>query len=145
MATVTAGEKTAREAWGLLMELAFANKARFIAAMAEFDLTPALGHVLRLLEPGRPLPMNDLAGALHCDASNVTGLVDRLELRGLVTRRPGERDRRVKELVLTTEGVSVRSRVLERMGTPPEGIRSLSAADQRALRDVLRRALGRDE
>ena len=145
MATVTRQETAAREAWGLLMELAFANKSRFIAAMAEFDLTPALGHVLRLLQPGKPLPMNDLAVALHCDASNVTGLVDRLEARGLVARQPGERDRRVKELVLTPEGLSVRTQVLDRMGTPPEGIRALSAADQRALRDVLRRALGRGQ
>jgi DNA-binding MarR family transcriptional regulator len=140
MATLTRESTAAREAWRLLVELAFANKARFMATMAEFDLTPAQGHVLRILEPQRPLPMNDLAGALHCDASNVTGLVDRLEHRGLVERRPGERDRRVKELLLTREGVLLRARVLERMGEPPEAIARLSAADQRTLRDILRRA-----
>jgi DNA-binding MarR family transcriptional regulator len=140
MAIATTEETTAREAWRLLMELAFANKARFMATMAEFDLTPVQGHVLRLLEPEQPLPMNDLAGALHCDASNVTGLVDRLEQRHLVERRPGARDRRVKELLLTAEGVDVRTRVLERMWEPPEAINSLSPRDLRALRDILRRA-----
>jgi DNA-binding MarR family transcriptional regulator len=143
MAISTTEETTAREAWRLLMELAFANKARFMATMAEFDLTPVQGHVLRLLEPEQPLPMNDLAGALHCDASNVTGLVDRLEQRGLVGRRPGASDRRVKELLLTAEGVDVRTRVLERMWEPPEAITGLSARDLRALRDILRRTLGR--
>jgi DNA-binding MarR family transcriptional regulator len=143
MAIATTEETTAREAWRLLMELAFANKARFMATMAEFDLTPVQGHVLRLLEPEQPLPMNDLAGALHCDASNVTGLVDRLEQRHLVERRPGARDRRVKELLLTAEGVDVRTRVLERMWEPPEAINSLSPRDLRALRDILRRALER--
>lgn len=140
MAIATTEETTAREAWRLLMELAFANKARFMATMAEFDLTPVQGHVLRLLEPEQPLPMNDLAGALHCDASNVTGLVDRLEQRHLVERRPGARDRRVKELLLTAEGVAMRARVLERMWEPPEAINSLSARDRRALRDILLRA-----
>ena len=140
MAAATPEETTAREAWRLLVELAFANKARFMATMAAFDLTPVQGHVLRLLEPEQPLPMNDLAGALHCDASNVTGLVDRLEQRRLVERRPGARDRRVKELLLTAEGVALRARVLERMWEPPETINSLSARDQRALRDILLRA-----
>jgi DNA-binding MarR family transcriptional regulator len=140
MAVATPEETTAREAWRLLVELAFANKARFMATMAAFDLTPVQGHVLRLLEPEQPLPMNDLAGALHCDASNVTGLVDRLEQRRLVERRPGARDRRVKELLLTAEGVALRARVLERMWEPPEAINSLSARDQRALRDILLRA-----
>ena len=143
MAISTTEETTAREAWRLLMEHAFANKARFMGTMAEFDLTPVQGHVLRLLEPEQPLPMNDLAGALHCDASNVTGLVDRLEQRGLVGRRPGASDRRVKELLLTAEGVDVRTRVLERMWEPPEAITGLSARDLRALRDILRRTLGR--
>ncbi len=140
MAIATTAETTAREAWRLLMELAFANKARFVATMAEFDLTPVQGHVLRLLEPEQPLPMNDLAGALHCDASNVTGLVDRLEQRRLVERRPGARDRRVKELLLTAEGVAMRARVLERMWEPPEAINGLSARDRRTLRDILLRA-----
>src|SRR5687767_8084215 len=101
MATAT-GETTtaARDAWRLLIELAFAHKARFMAAMREFDLTTVQGHVLRILEPERPLAMNELAETLSCDASNVTGMVDRLEHRGLVERRPAPGDRRVKTLLL---------------------------------------------
>jgi DNA-binding MarR family transcriptional regulator len=143
MATVAREATAAREAWRLLIELVFANKANFMAAMAEFDLTPVQGHVLRILEPGRPLAMNDLAEALRCDASNVTGLVDRLEHRHLLVRRPGERDRRVKELLLTDAGVELRERVLNRMAEPPESIARLSVQDQRVLRDIARRALGR--
>ena len=142
MATMTTGrEATAREAWSLLMELAFANKGRFIGAMADFDLTPVQGHVLRILGNQGSLAMNELAEALSCDASNVTGMVDRLEARGLVERRPGARDRRVKELVLTPTGLEVRRHVLERMSEPPAAIISLSPRDQRALRDILKRAV----
>jgi MarR family transcriptional regulator, organic hydroperoxide resistance regulator len=143
MATMTAREATAREAWSLLMELAFANKARFIGAMADFDLTPVQGHVLRILGNQGPLAMSELAEALSCDASNVTGMVDRLEARALVERRPGARDRRVKEIVLTPAGVELRGHVLERMSEPPAAIASLSVRDQRVLRDVLARALER--
>ena len=45
--------------------------------------------------------MSELANALFCDNSNVTGIVDRLEERGLVRREAAEGDRRVKLLVLT--------------------------------------------
>ena len=144
MVAVARERTAAHEAWRLLIELAFANKSRFMEAMAEFDLTPVQGHVLRILRPGEPLPMNDLAGALRCDASNVTGLVDRLEQRGLLERRAGERDRRVKELVLTPGGAELRERVLERMSEPPEAISQLPLRDQRSLRDILRRTVSPD-
>jgi DNA-binding MarR family transcriptional regulator len=85
--------------------------------------------------------MNELAEALSCDASNVTGLVDRLEGRGFLERRAAPRDRRVKTLVLTAEGIEVRKRVMARMSEPPAPIARLSARDQRALRDILRRAI----
>ena len=132
----------AREAWKLLFELGRKKHGRLSAALAELDLTPAQGHALRLLEPDRPLAMSELAEALYCHASNVTGIVDRLEARGLVERRPG-RDRRVKTLALTEEGAAVRERVVELVSAPPPEIAALSAADQRALRDVLTRALTR--
>ena len=111
--------------------------------MAEFDLSEAQGRALSLLEPGRPLAMSELAEALSCDASNVTGIVDRLEARGLIERRPAEHDRRVKMLVVTEQGAELRRRALERFFEPPPAIAALSAADQRTLRDILRRALAR--
>lgn len=93
-----------------------------------------------LHELGSPLAMNKVAGRLHCDASNVTGIVDRLEGRGLVERRVRADDRRVKEIALTSEGRRVKRQVdavLE--GTP--GIGALSAKDQAALRGLLARVL----
>jgi DNA-binding MarR family transcriptional regulator len=131
------------EAWRLLFELAKTKHALLSAALAELDLTPVQGHALRLLEPDRPLAMSELADALYCHASNVTGIVDRLESRGLVERRPGLEDRRVKTLALTAEGARVRARVVELVATPPPEIAALSGPDQRALRDILGRALGR--
>ena len=53
------------------------------------------------LDEQEGLPMHEIASLLACDSSNVTGIVDRLEARGLVTRRTAERDRRVKQILPT--------------------------------------------
>jgi DNA-binding MarR family transcriptional regulator len=129
------------DCWELLLDLLMAERARFPAIAAEFDLSPTQVHVLRLLEPGQATPMGRLAGGLGCDASNITGVVDRLEARGLVQRQAAERDRRVKVLVVTERGLDLRRRLLVRMSEPPEPIRRLSPADQRALATILRRAM----
>jgi DNA-binding MarR family transcriptional regulator len=85
--------------------------------------------------------MTELAAMLACDNSNVTGLVDRLEARGLVARRPAPEDRRVKQVVLTTPGRRVRTQLLERVGRPPAGFQRLSSAEQRQLHDLLHRVV----
>ena len=125
-----------------MFELFVQQKPRHIAIAAEFDLSPMQAFALRLIEPGTPLAMSVLAEALHCDASNVTGIVDRLEVRGLIARRGADHDRRMKMLVVTEKGAALRERLLERISEPPPPIAALSAADQRSLRDILRRALG---
>jgi DNA-binding MarR family transcriptional regulator len=129
----------ATEAWDLITEVFAANRGRFVAVLGEFDLWPPQWFALQALD--EPTPMGKLAGMLHCDSSNVTGITDRLEQRGLVERRPAADDRRVKLLVLTPEGRRVREQIQRRLSVPPEAITSLSRADQRALRDLLRLAV----
>jgi DNA-binding MarR family transcriptional regulator len=129
------------EAWHLLVRLFFTQRANLPPLAAELQLSPAQCHVLNLIEPGRPIPMGQLAETLACDASNVTGLVDRLESRGLVRRRASEADRRVKVLDLTPTGSQLRTQLLERMRTPPATLRRLSVAEQRALVRILTRLL----
>jgi MarR family transcriptional regulator, organic hydroperoxide resistance regulator len=129
------------EAWQLLVKLFFTHRGGLPAVASEFDLSPAQCHVLHLIEPGRPVPMGRLAEALACDASNVTGLVDRLESRGLVRRQASAEDRRIKVLELSPAGERLRSVVLERMTKPPASLSRLSAAEQQALVRILRRLL----
>jgi len=131
----------AEEAWALLWQIMQANKPRFMAMAQELGLAPMQLHALRLIEPGLEVPMSSLAGQLFCDASNVTGIVDRLEARGLIERRPAEHDRRVKLLVLTDEGGRVREVAQRQMTRPPAAIAALPLEQQRALRDALRAAV----
>src|SRR6185503_1127891 len=109
------GKSQPCEAWQLLVKFFFSQRAGLPTVASEFELSPAQCHVLHLIEPDRPIPMGRLAEALACDASNVTGLVDRLESRGLVRRQSSEEDRRIKVLQLTPTGIRLRSIVLERM------------------------------
>jgi DNA-binding MarR family transcriptional regulator len=131
----------AHEAQKLFFEIGMTQRVKTGAALAELGLGFAQAHALRMLDPDEPIAMSALAERLFCDASNVTGLVDRLEARGLVERRSAENDRRVKALTLTPAGVALRDQVLAVMSEPPEAIAALAAADQRALRDILARAV----
>ncbi|GLZ03793.1 MarR family transcriptional regulator [Actinomadura sp. NBRC 104412] len=69
----------------------------------ERGLTPQQAHVLCHLVDG-PIGMADLSRRLHLEKSSVTGLVDRVERRGLVARVRDDRDRRAYRVALTDEG-----------------------------------------
>jgi DNA-binding MarR family transcriptional regulator len=131
-----------QEAWGLMSRLFWEMRPRMLRIAAEFGLTPPQLFALRSLDPEQPVPMRALAQALHCDSSNVTGLVDGLAAQGLVERREAEHDRRVRMLVVTERGAVIRKRLQEAIQEVPEPLAGLDAGDQRALRDILRRALG---
>ena len=130
-------ERDACRAWQLLVRFFFAQRQHLPGAGVEFDLSPVQCHVLHLIEPGRPLPMGRLAETLSCDASNVTGLVDRLEARGLVQRRPSAADRRVKVLQLTPTGARLRSQLLRRMTGGSLPLSRLTRDQQRTLLKIL--------
>ncbi|PYQ75801.1 MAG: MarR family transcriptional regulator [Acidobacteria bacterium] len=137
MAAMHRSEHDACRAWQLLMKFFFAQREHLPSSEGEFDLSPIQCHVLHLIEPGRPLPMSRLAETLSCDASNVTGLVDRLESRGLVRRQPSPEDRRVKALQLTPRGARMRAQLLRRMARRSLPLSRLSRDKRRTLVKIL--------
>lgn len=80
---------------------------------ARWDLSPSQFNVLNLLadEPGG-LSQIELGRLLITHRSNVTGLIDRLEKRGLVARNDAAGDRRAYRIVLTAAGRKVLQQVL---------------------------------
>ena len=138
---VTHRSPDACAAWQLLVRFSFRQRASLPTLAAELDLSPAQCQVLHVISPDRPIPMRELANTLSCDASNVTGLVDRLELRGLVQRKPSTEDRRVKVLGLTPAGCRVRTALHSRMTAPPKTLARLSPDEQRALARLLERLM----
>jgi DNA-binding MarR family transcriptional regulator len=107
----------------------------------EQGLSIAQLDVLRRLHHHGPSPMRRLAERMNCEASNLTGLVDRLEVRGLVERRPDPADRRVRLLALTHDGEAV-SRQAWMAVARRSPLNSLPPDRQALLDDLLREALG---
>ncbi|HZG04909.1 MAG TPA: MarR family transcriptional regulator [Streptomyces sp.] len=110
-------------------------------AAARHSLTGAQARLLSLLHH-RPLPMREIARRLKCEPSNVTGIVDRLESRGLVERRPDPADRRVKLAAATDEGHETARRLRASLDFAREPLAELTPVERAVLRDLLKRMLG---
>ncbi len=126
----------------LLMHVGSRAFGYFGAAAAEVGLAAPVAMALQRIEPDRPGPMNELAGAMGCDPSYVTWIADQLEANGLAERRLAAHDRRVKVLALTSAGVAMREQLLDHLARPPFALDQLSASETRTLSDLLLRVLG---
>ncbi|WP_225834550.1 MarR family winged helix-turn-helix transcriptional regulator [Streptomyces sp. NK08204] len=125
-----------------LMELLSVSLAAyygdFTLAAASESLTASQGKTLSVLRRG-PASMSALATTLTCDASNMTGIVDRLEKRGLVQREPSPSDRRVKNVVLTSEGKRVIDVIRGKMHHTLDGLDRLDEQERTTLYALLER------
>ncbi|MGW4352401.1 MarR family winged helix-turn-helix transcriptional regulator [Nocardia sp. NPDC004582] len=110
----------------------------FTLAAASENLTAIQGKALTVLRRG-PIAMRALAEIMTCDASNVTGIIDRLEKRGLVRREASASDRRVTNLVITAEGERVADAIRAKMHTTREGLDNLDPEDRDHLYALLKR------
>jgi DNA-binding MarR family transcriptional regulator len=100
------------------------------------DLTPQQAQLLCKLIDG-PVGMTELSRLLHLEKSSLTGLVDRVERRGLVARTRDSRDRRACRIELTSQGarlaaashqdVTARLEMLARELPPADSSRLASA------------------
>jgi DNA-binding MarR family transcriptional regulator len=107
--------------------------------MRELDLTEALADLVWQLDPADgPQSRRTLAARLHCDPSNVTLLVDRLEARGLVESCPDSKDRRMKAIALTAAGRRARDRLVTTTADSPT-FAKLSEKERRQLAQLLAR------
>jgi DNA-binding MarR family transcriptional regulator len=120
-----------------LLAIADRLRQRWAAHAAAAGLSTAQVNALLTLEPGEAVPMRSLAAKLDSDASNLSVLVDRLERRGAVERRPDPADRRVKALALTAEGERLRSAFWRDLTEDPGALAPLTDADLRALAALL--------
>jgi MarR family transcriptional regulator, organic hydroperoxide resistance regulator len=134
---ISAKGDLATKAWGLLAGLVYPPP--FLAIAREFDLRPSSFAALRALE--QPRTMGELAGLLHCDNSNVTGIVDSLEDKALAVRKPSEVDRRIKVVELSGQGEALLKRLKREVAKPPAWVKSLSEEDQASLHEILERAI----
>jgi DNA-binding MarR family transcriptional regulator len=130
-----------------LLQLMFKNKHRMIQIAEKYDLTMMQSTTLLMLEDGNPKAMRSLSDYFMCDASTVTGLIDRLEARELVSRANHPTDRRVKLLTLTDEGSKLRDAIRsENQAAETERLNELLTADERVqLKKLVNKLLNDQE
>lgn len=129
------------EVVGLWFEMQARLEAHFTQLAAEHGLTAVQAKVLLLLQPDGAMTMRTIAGQLQYDASNLTGVVDRLEELGAVRRQPHPHDRRAKGVLLTESGHRTRKAFWERLTNRSGPLGKLNSRELSSLRSLLGSAL----
>lgn len=112
--------------------------AEYEQVAAKHQLTGSQARMLALVAE-EPMPMSQLAGRMKCEPSNITGLVDRMERRGLVTREPDVRDRRIKLVTPTGAGREVAGQIWTELDYAANPLAGLAQTERETLRDLLRK------
>lgn len=133
----SAGDETLSDAfWSVARELREASHD----SLAPWDITPAQFRALRVLRRHGALRLSELSVQLHIAARSATEVVDALESRGLVQRRPDPGDRRATLVELTGDGASVLDAIRAVRGTEAGRVFGrLSQTDRGHLARILRK------
>ena len=98
-----------------LMHFLALSKQQMVKIAAEHGLTATQGFLLMLSGSDEVRTMNSFGQLLGCDASNITGIVDGLERKGLLARAEHPTDRRIKTVRLLPKGDAIRTAILRQM------------------------------
>lgn len=98
------GDKAPQTLAFLLSQVGIHASRRFAERISAVDLNPPLFRVLNLVAAAEGQSQQAIGAAIEIPASRMVALVDELEQRGLVERRPKPEDRRVRALFLTAKG-----------------------------------------
>ena len=131
------GDETLSEAfWSVARQLRHTSQE----TLAPWDITPSHLRALRVLMRRGVMRLSELSDHLHIAARSTTEVVDALETRGLVERRPDPDDRRATLVALTGHGASVLDAIRAARGTETErAFGRLSQTDRAHLARILRR------
>jgi DNA-binding MarR family transcriptional regulator len=129
------GDETLSEAfWSVARQLRHTSQE----TLAPWDITPSHLRALRVLMRRGVMRLSELSDHLHIAARSTTEVVDALETRGLVERRPDPDDRRATLVALTEDGASVLDAIRAARGTDTErAFGRLSQADRAHLARIL--------
>ena len=130
------------EAWPALVGLIMQQRWRWAEVAEQLGISQAGLRGLLAIDPDQPRSMGELARELNCDRSYVTAIVDDLERAGLAARRVAAEDRRVKTIALTPDGNRALRTVRDSLMSPPAELSTLTAAQQRTLATLVRKAAG---
>jgi Transcriptional regulators len=135
-------EELARRAWRLLMGAGQRHLETVTAGIEEMGLSKVMAQFLGAVCQSPPGPTNQLATRFGVDPGWVTDIVDRLEARGELVRRPSPDDRRVKILEVTEAGRETFSSMEAMFATPPPELLDAPREDLLALVRIAERLAG---
>jgi len=107
----TVSEPYAREVYWLLRSTSSSLKDEFRKRIEEFGISWPQYHAMYLIGD-KGIPANELAHELQCNASNMTGIVDRMSDNGWVYRERSAEDRRIWLVKLTEEGARLKAEIM---------------------------------
>ena len=137
-----AGDRAPSSVGFLLSQVGIYAARRFAQRIGEVDLHPPLFRVLNVVDAAEGQSQQAIGEAIGAPASRMVAIVDELEQRGLVERRPHPSDRRIRALYLTAEGRKLLARG-RRIATEHEEelTRGMSEADRKRLTALLQKVV----
>lgn len=134
------GDKAPSTLAFLLSQVGIHAARQFAERIAEVDLQPPLFRVLDLIDAAEGQSQQAIGEAVEVPPSRMVALVDELEQRDLVERRPKPADRRVRALYLTAKGRKTLARGREIAKQHEKDLtRGMAAADRKRLTDLLQK------
>ena len=94
----------------------------FSEGLAPFHITPGQYGVLRCLWEDGPCTPKEIAQVLRLENSTVSGVLDRMEKKGLIERVIDKKDRRSIQVKATQAGIAMRDDVLQVIHTLNEQV-----------------------
>lgn len=141
-----AGDKAPSSLGFLLSQVGLYAAQRFAQRLAAIDLHPPLFRVLNVVDAVEGQSQQAIGAAIQAPASRMVAIVDELEQRGLVERRPHSSDRRIRALYLTGEGRKLLARGRKIAAEHEEELtRGMSAVDRKRLIALLQRVVEEQE
>jgi DNA-binding MarR family transcriptional regulator len=132
-------QEMAQKAWRLFMKVAEKQMEAAGERLSALGLSPVQGHFLDELARMPPGPMSQLVTRMDVDPGWVTDIIDRLEQRGDVIRRPSPDDRRVKILELTEKGRQTWRQMDDAIATAPPELLELNGGEILMLLNIAKR------
>lgn len=131
---------------GYLLSRSRARLAKALdAALIEHDITHSQGGVLLLLANGNYSTAADLVREIYTDAPSMTRMLDRMQKRGLIAKRPDADDRRQQHLSLTVEGAALAAQLPPIMtAVLNKQFNGFSSEEVGFLKSLLRKFLSRE-
>jgi DNA-binding MarR family transcriptional regulator len=125
-----------------LFQVAIITKHGLMVLAEKYKLSVMQLYTLCLLNSKTSIPMNSLSSTLHCDASNVTGIVDRLLMQKYIIRAENPEDRREKMIKLTAKGERFCTKISEEIIlSQPIDLTVLSETQKQQLTEILSKIL----